>query len=695
MNGYLVDFCLIIALLPLTAFVIQAFFGRKLPRGGDWVSLGAIFTSLALSVWVFASLFAQYDPAAHLTKQLLWIDTGELLGRRFVISMGILLDNLSSIMLVVVALISSLVQLFSVGYMHGDPRYSRYFAYLSLFSFAMLALVLTDNVFGLYMSWELVGLGSYLLIGFWYEKKAAANAATKAFITTRVGDIGMFLGVLTIVYVMGGVGYDDIFRAAGEGRFTGNIWGIPLLTVAGIGLFMGAVGKSAQFPLHVWLPDAMEGPTPVSALIHAATMVAAGVYLVARMFPFFDGNTLIVIAYTGGFTALFAATIALVQTDIKKVLAYSTISQLGYMMLGLGVGAYTAGFMHLVTHASFKACLFLCSGSVIHAVHTQDMREMGGLRRKMPVTFIVCLIATLAISGIPFFSGFLSKDAILAGVLGFAEQAGHHWFLPLFGFTAAALTAFYMFRLIFMTFLGKPADLKKWDHAHEAPWTMLLPTIVLAALSFSVWYGGSLTGIEPGFLLGSFNNWFEHLIQKPELILEGIGGGLPLHFHTVHVSHEIHQLTMILSISVALLGILGAWVVYGKGWVRPERIAAAFSAFYRTFANLYYVDSFYQRGLVGNVIRLNNSLANFDNRVIDSAIVDGSGRVTVLAAHESGDFDNIVVDGSVDAIGSGFGIAGGQLRRIQTGRIQQYMMVALSALVLMALIYGWIAFTGE
>jgi len=689
MNENLITTSIAIAILPLAAFVIQIFVGKRLPRQGDWVSTSAIGLAFLLSLYIFFQFFMNLEPGARLTNSFEWLNTGELLGKSFVVRMGVLLDNVTAIMLVVVTLVSLIVHLYSIGYMRGDPKYSRYFGYLSFFSFAMLALVIVDNLFALYMCWELVGLGSYLLIGFWYEKRAASAAAIKAFVVNRVGDVGMFVGIMTVVLVVGAVGYDDIFRAVAAGKFTGELWGIPLLTVAGVGLFMGAVGKSAQFPLHVWLPDAMEGPTPVSALIHAATMVAAGVYLVTRLFPMFNADTLLVIAYVGGFTALFAASIALVQNDIKKVLAYSTVSQLGYMLLALGVGAYTAGIMHLVTHAAFKACLFLCSGSVIHALHTQDMREMGGLRKKMPYTFVVCLTATLAISGIPFFSGFISKDMILAGALDFSMHHGSHWILPFFGFTAAAITAFYMFRLIFMTFLGEPNDQGKWDHAHESPMIMLAPKMVLAGLSLGVWYGGSLFGFHVVNLFGKFNGWFEHLFQKPVLVAGTSPGGSVLQYAATHVSHAAHQWTLILSIFVAVAGILMAWLFYGRRIFNPEAVKERMKVPYRVLANLYYVDAFYNRVIVANLVRFNNFLFNFDYQVIDQKVVDGVGRVTVKVGHVSGEFDNVVIDNSVDGIGTGLSVAGLKVRKLQTGRVQQYIMIGMTVIILMVLGFIW------
>jgi NADH-quinone oxidoreductase subunit L len=411
---------------------------------------------------------------------------------------GILVDGLTAIMLVVVTLVSFLVHLFSSKYMEGDVRYGRYYASLLLFTTSMLGLVLADNLLFLFVFWELVGLSSYVLIGHWYEKKSASDAAIKAFITTRVGDVGMLLGLLICYWKVGSLQYVDVFAAVGDLNLfavgTEEFLGLDWQTLAGLGLFLGAMGKSAQFPFHVWLPDAMEGPTPVSALIHAATMVAAGVYLVGRLFPIFTPEAFIVIAYIGAITALFAASIATVQDDIKKVLAYSTLSQLGYMVLALGVGGYFSGLFHLTTHAFFKAGLFLGSGSVIYAMHhEQRMSRYGGLWKKMPITGTTYLICVLAIAGVPGFAGFFSKDAILADALAFSMLNPGHGFLPFAGFLTALLTAFYMFRQFYLTFTGKPRDEHAYEHAHESPRAMTIPLMVLAFLALT-----AVTPVTPG-----------------------------------------------------------------------------------------------------------------------------------------------------------------------------------------------------
>ena len=519
----LIQLSVIVLLLPLLSFVLLIFFNRRLPRSGDFLGVGILASAFALSAWIFWDVIVlHYDPAFRLTWDFTWIDFGDVPGvGSLQIRMGILIDNLTAIMLAMVTMISLLVHLYSTGYMTGDKYYGRYFAYLGIFTFSMLGIVLSDNLFSIYIFWELVGLSSYLLIGFFFEKQSAADAQKKAFLVNRVGDIGMWLGILILYSQFHTFGYQEIYEHIKNGDFhMSQAW----LTAAGVLLFMGCVGKSAQFPLHVWLPDAMEGPTPVSALIHAATMVAAGVYFVGRIFVILTPDALHIIAFIGAVTAFMAATIAITQHDIKRVLAYSTVSQLGYMVLGLGVGAYSAALFHLLTHAFFKACLFLGSGAIIHAMHhEQDMRWMGGLWKKMPWTFATFTLATLALAGLPLTSGFMSKDAILAGALGFAEVEGGgiYYLIPVLGFFSAMLTAFYMGRQIWLVFFGKsrthlkPADEHHDDHhghddhheVHEVPWNMRLPLVILAALSvFAVYSPDPLDGGK---------GWFMHLVQTP------------------------------------------------------------------------------------------------------------------------------------------------------------------------------------
>ena len=680
-----------ILFLPLLAFIVQIFFGKRIPRGGDWVSTGAIFLALLLSLIVLFNAIGERNPDYFERETWTWMDFGTSK-----LSLGIQLDNIAAIMLVVVTLVSALVHLYSIGYMHNDPLYHQFFAFLSLFSFSMLGLVLSDNFLSLYIFWELVGISSYLLIGFWFEKPSAADACKKAFIVNRIGDFGMFSGILLIVWQVGPLGYQEVFQAVGDGGFGGG-----LLTLTGICLFAGAVGKSAQFPLHVWLPDAMEGPTPVSALIHAATMVAAGVYMVTRMFPILTPDALLLIAYVGSITALLGATIAIAQNDIKRVLAYSTVSQLGYMMMGLGVGAYVAGFFHLMTHAAFKACLFLGSGSVIHAMHDvvhgsdrdpQDLRNMGALKSYMPTTYRTFLIATIALSGVPLTSGFLSKDSILAGTLGFSLANPAHFLIPLIGFGAAGLTAFYMFRLVFLTFHGEA----RWKGSgsghtepHESPKVMTIPLIVLAALSLWFWY--SPNPVSP-------SGWFHDIVVQPVSLATGEyepQGGMadtrepPGPVLAEHGDEGAsHLVAMALSILVAGTGIFIAYKLYflqGKRSLEKEARAREKSGLYKAVLNKWYFDEFYSASFVRGTLALRRALGWFDQHIIDG-IVDFTGTLTIMVAKVEGLFDNWVVDGLVNLTGALVRRLGDGLRRVQTGRIQSYLIMAMAGIVLMMIL---------
>ena len=468
-ENFLIQLSVIILFLPLLGFVVTLLLGKKIKKI-FFFEVFVLFTGLVLSaILLFGKLTSFAD--TRIISEFKWIDMGNvpILGS-INIYLGMLIDDISALMIVVVYIVSFLVHFFSIDYMKGDIRYNRYFAYLGLFTFSMSGIVLTHNMLMMYIFWELVGISSYLLIGFWYEKKSASDAGKKAFIVNRIGDLGMLAGLLILFVTYNTFSFPEIFNEISKGHlpFNSEFW----LTVTGVLIFCGAIGKSAQFPLHVWLPDAMEGPTPVSALIHAATMVAAGVYLVVRVFGILTADAMLVIAAIGALSAFIPATIALTQNDIKRVLAYSTISQLGYMIMALGVGAYKFAFFHLVTHAFFKACLFLGSGSVIHAMHhEQDIRNMGGLRKKMPITYATFLFSSIAISGIPLTSGFLSKDGILSGTFAFASLTGH-WLFPFVGFLVAMMTAFYMFRLVILTFHGEPRNKEKYDHAHESGFAM-------------------------------------------------------------------------------------------------------------------------------------------------------------------------------------------------------------------------------
>jgi len=715
-----IRYAYIIPFLPLLSFFVNIAVGKRLPRKGDWLSLATIAAGLAMSIGIFFEVFRAYDPNFKYHVVLPWVSVGD----RAVFNTGILIDNLTAVMLLVVTGVSTLVHLFSVGYMHGDPRYSRFFAYLSIFSFSMLGLVLAESLFFIYVFWELVGLSSYLLIGFWFEKKSAADACKKAFIVNRVGDFGFLIGILIIYATCGVLGYDDVFRAIGEGKLSGT-----LLTMAGIGVFAGAIGKSAQFPLHVWLPDAMEGPTPVSALIHAATMVAAGVYLVGRVYPIFTPDAFLVIAYIGLITLMITATIALTARDIKKVLAYSTCSQLGFMVMGLGVGGFTAGLAHLTTHAAFKACLFLGSGSVIHAVHSQDIFEMGGLRKKMPITFVTFLIATLAIAGVPGFSGFFSKDMILGEALAFGMRNPQHLGIFIGALLTAGLTAFYMFRLVILTFFGHPRDQHKYDHAHESPANMWVPLAVLATLSFSFWFQNPISG----------KSWFKDLVPKPVSAVhapaaalahgateaaavpvpvaapgpshgapvvgahepaghgaapapttghaaaaQGHGAGAESE-HDAHITHVAHQTAMYLSILIAGLGIVFAFGVYMFGWVNPDRVASALAPVHSFLVNKWYFDELYDATVINGSIAFAKFLAWFDLHVVDG-VVNLAAQLGIFVSFLIGKFDNYVVDGAVNGLASATIGGGSILRRLQTGKLYHYVFVLAGGALVIFLI---------
>lgn len=670
-----------IALLPLCAFIIQVFFGKRLPRHGDFVSVAAIFGSFLIACPIFFELFQTghvHDILQYNWISLPGVEAGKL-NSAFNIVIGVLINNLTAIMLFMVTLCATLIHLFSTGYMHGEDRYHLFFAYISLFSAGMLGLVLSDNLLTFFICWEIMGLCSYLLIGFYYQKPSANNASIKAFMTTRVGDTMFFLGICGLYYIFGTSNFEAIYKAVegGVGKEI-LIGGVPAYVFIGFALLMGTVGKSAQFPLQVWLPDAMEGPTPVSALIHAATMVAAGVFLLIRTFPLLDAAEVVlpVVAYIGAITAFLAACIAIVQVDIKKVLAYSTISQLGYMVMGVGVGAFSAGFMHLITHACFKACLFLASGSVIHSVHTQDMREMGGLRSKMPVTFLTMLITTLAISGVPGFSGFVSKDRILGGALAYAMETGSNWAIPVLGFMTAGITAFYMFRLIFMTFTGHARNEEKHHHAHEQPLPMIIPLIVLAALSFSIVYAGP-TGIE------SIDQIFP--VKWFDVALEGAMHDMGIHAHGNHeIHHHAHSLALIISLCVAGLGIGISALTYFFKLINPAAFEKALKPVHTLLWNKYFFDELYLNVLIQKgLLNWNRFLAAFDDLVVDRIFVDGWGKVTMVTKSIVGKFDDVVVDRIlVDGTGDVASVGGWVVRQLQTGKVQQYLILSMIAMVL-------------
>jgi NADH-quinone oxidoreductase subunit L len=641
----------IIALLPLLSFVMIVFFLRWKEKVASGWSIASILIGWVMSVWVLIEMLARggqpYEASVMLTS---------FANMNF--EVGIWIDSLTALMLVVVTTVGSCVQIYSLGYMKDDPRFSRFYAYLSLFLFSMLGLVLANNFFMIFIFWELVGLTSYLLIGFWFEKKSAADAGKKAFITTRIGDLGFIVGLLLIGIYAGTFNYQSVFAKAASGA-------IPLgaLTAIGIFVFCGAVGKSAQFPLHVWLPDAMEGPTPVSALIHAATMVAAGVYLVARSMALYVGSAeaSLVVASIGLITSFIAATIGLVQNDIKRVLAYSTVSQLGYMIMALGLygydtaegvasAGYVAGTLHLMTHAFFKGLLFLGAGSVIHAVHTNDIQEMGGLRGKMKLTSITFIIASLSISGIVPFSGFWSKDEIVA------TTVEHPVFL-VFTLMIAFMTAFYMFRLVFLTFYGKPRDHHRFEHAHESPRVMTWPLAFLGFLSiFAGWVAMP---------------WLSH------------GYSSFVHFGEVHHA-EPEYLLMLVSTIVAVSGIGLAYLMYYRGAISPERMAERFKPVYTFLYNKWYFDELYNAIIIQPILKLSSFMWTFDARVIDG-LVNLVGWATVLWSDVKMWFDKWIIDGAVNGSGWLVRTFGGGLRRLQSGAVQFYALFILIIVVLVGL----------
>ncbi|MEE8190428.1 MAG: NADH-quinone oxidoreductase subunit L, partial [Candidatus Scalindua sediminis] len=571
-----------VLLFPIIGTIINGLFGKKLNTSlVGIIACTAIGLSFLVSILVFIDLL-KLPPESRLFEKeyFLWIGSGS-----FKSIAGLQVDPLSTVMILVVSGVGFLIHVYSIGYMHGDDGFYRYFTYLNLFTFAMLLLVLANNFLLMFIGWEGVGLCSYLLIGYWFEKKSASDAGMKAFVVNRIGDFGFLLAIMLIFVTFNTIDFTEVFLAAPELLEVGSI----VATMIALLLFLGAVGKSAQIPLYTWLPDAMEGPTPVSALIHAATMVTAGVYMVVRcnvlymLSPF----SMTVVAVIGGATALFAATIGLAQNDIKRVLAYSTVSQIGYMFLACGVGAFVTGIFHLVTHAFFKALLFLGSGSVIHALGgEQDMRKMGGLKKHLPTTYKTFLIGTLAITGIPPFAGFFSKDEILLE----AFTRGSLLFWGLGGF-AAFITAFYMFRLLFMTFHGKSnMDKHVEEHVHESPMSIVFPLIVLAFLSV---VGGFL-----GFPAASAINDF---------LAPVIGGGGHLAMadggEAHHVSGKLMYSMMGLSTGIALVGIFLAYVMYIKKPDLPAKIVDKFKLVYKIIYNKYYVDEIYDATVVNPTVK--------------------------------------------------------------------------------------------
>ncbi len=664
--GYLIW----IVLLPLLGAGLNGLAGatlqRHLGKGAiSFIACAPVCISFLLSLWAFADLLTLEPEKRFLIDRIYsWISLGSLK-----VDVAFWLDPLSAVMILVVTGVGGLIHFYSIGYMHGDDSYWRYFAFLNLFTFSMLLLVTADNLLLMFIGWEGVGLCSYALIGFWYRDHANTTAGNKAFIVNRVGDFGFLLGIFLIFWSLFNAGHATVtFREIEKfAPLLANqeIWGIDVVTLATLFFFIGAAGKSAQIPLYVWLPDAMQGPTPVSALIHAATMVTAGVYMIARLHFLYSMAplTLEVVAVIGAATALFAATIALTQNDIKRVLAYSTISQLGYMFLATGVGAYGIAIFHLMTHAFFKACLFLGSGSVIHALGgEQDMRKMGGLRAYMPTTFWTFAVSVLAISGAPLTAGFFSKDEILWRTFTSSHGSVSLWAV---GVITAGLTALYMFRQLFMVFFGEcHVDLHARTHLHESPKVMTYPLVVLAIGALLVgWIG--LPAIFGGSLL---EHW-----------LEPVAGG---HAGGHHGSAALEWGLMLFSVTVAAVGFFIAYLLYNRRSVAAERFSSFAGGLpHRLLYNKYYVDEFYSLVFIKGTLLLSRMGAWFDQYIIDF-IVDGSAKTTTFIAWLNGLFDHYVIDGIVNKVADGIFVVGDRVRRIQTGNINGYLYVILGALVL-------------
>ncbi len=628
----------LIILFPLFGFLFVGLFGSRIKSEKIIGIIGS--STVALSFLVAVSIFVemlslQVEDRQHIVKQFEWITAGT-----FSINAAFQVDQLSILMTLIVTGVGTLIHIYSIGYMHGDRGFWRFFAYLNLFIFAMLTLVLADNFLLMFVGWEGVGLCSYLLIGFWYEKNfekgTTGDAAKKAFIVNRIGDFGFLLGMFLIFTTFDSLNFETVFSAASVfTRGDSTIMWITLL------LFVGATGKSAQIPLYVWLPDAMAGPTPVSALIHAATMVTAGIYMVARSSVLFALSpiTMEVVAIVGVLTAFYAATIGLVQNDIKKVLAYSTISQLGYMFLGLGVGAFASGIFHVMTHAFFKALLFLGSGAVIHAMHDeQDIQKMGGLKNHLPTTYKTFLIGAIAISGIPPLSGFFSKDEILWKA--FIDGSPILWIV---GAAGAGLTAFYMFRLVSLTFDGKSRFDEHHVHPHEAPKTMTIPLIVLAVLSVI----GGFIGI-PASLGGG--NRFEHFLEP---VFERANSKMTLPYHE---SSSVEYLLMVVSVAIAATGIILARKIYLEKKEIAERLSTRFSGLYKILLNKYYVDEVYESAIVTPTVK-----------VSDKLLWKG--------------FDIGVIDGLINFTANATEFASQLLKRIQTGVVQSYAIVIVAGIL--------------
>ncbi len=689
----------LIPLIPGVGAVVNGLLGKRLPKSAvAFIACGVVAVSFLIALGAFFGVFLAQGSESVLTKTLFsWIpgmSVAQADGstRDFLVDWTYRLDSLSMVMVLVVSGVGLLIHIYSVGYMSHDPGFARFFTYLNLFTFFMLNLVLGANFLLAFIGWEGVGLSSYLLIGFWFERDSAANAGKKAFIVNRIGDAGFVLAIMLIFFQFGTVDFYQVMQAVAE-RFPSPEVGFGVLSAIGILLFVGAAGKSAQIPLYVWLPDAMEGPTPVSALIHAATMVTAGVYMTARCGVLYAHApaALSVVAAIGCATAFFAATIGLFQNDIKRVLAYSTVSQLGFMFLGAGVGAFAAAIFHLMTHAFFKACLFLGSGSVIHAMEhaehasgghrhyteMQDMRNMGGLFAHMPWTARTFLVATIAIAGIPPLAGFVSKDEILWR----ATEGGHLTLLWLVAALAAGMTAFYMTRQVILTFFGKFRGGEKLEpHLHEAPSVMWVPLLVLAV-------GSIFAGLVgwPHFLGG--HNRIESFLEPA--ILAGTQPAAEAAAHEANVALE--WTFMLISVAIAATGIFLAYRMYWNNSKADESVSRAWPSLYRLVFHKYYVDEIYGATVVAGTVAGAEGFSKFDAEVVDGA-VNATASLSLGAADLSSLADASLVDGAVNAVWRIFEQLSLVFRRVQTGVIQNYalmMLFGVGILVGFFYLYFW------
>ncbi len=669
---HFLDYIWLIPLLPALGAGFQLFFGRRVRNSVvSLVSVGLPGLSFLWAIGCFIALLGQ--PEHFFSKPVYsWLPAGAYhlsngMLEHFNVDVGFQLDALSAVMMLVVTGVGFLIHVYSIGYMEHEGGYYRFFGYMNLFMFSMLVLVLADNYLMMFVGWEGVGLCSYLLIGFWFNKKSASDAGKKAFLVNRIGDAGFLLGVMLIAVTFGTLNFQEVTHVARSGRFG---VGDGIITAITILLFIGATGKSAQIPLYTWLPDAMEGPTPVSALIHAATMVTAGVYMVARSNALYilAPTALALVAGIGAATAIWSASIGLVQNDIKRVLAYSTVSQLGYMFLACGVGAFAAGIFHLMTHAFFKALLFLGSGSVIHALSgEQDMRKMGALWSKIPTTAWTMLAGTLAISGAPLLSGFFSKDEILWQAIASPYGSKLLWFVAVL---TAGLTAFYMFRLLFMTFAGSsrvPHEVE--HHIHESPSVMTVPLICLAIGAVGAgWVGW------PKVLGGSnpFERFLDPIFENPTM------------WPAAERAWSREFGLMLLSVAVAAAGFYVAYRWYVARPELPERVAASAGPAYQIILNKYYVDELYDALFVNRAKDLGNGLAAFDLGVVDGG-VNGVGWSTRMTAEISRLWDLWVIDGLVNAMAFVTKLLSYPVRVIQTGLVQTYaLLIVMGVLVFMA-----------